>query len=111
MHGPWDHHLALVHDNADPSIAAISLGGVVSDAGVWHFNPAFDGHINRDFPDVKTGAGIYCYEGLRSGRHDGPTLDGRILIQLVDDTELLIEHQSGTCRDSLVFTTPVGYQR
>jgi hypothetical protein len=109
MLGPWDHHLALVHDNVDPSIGAFSIGGILSDAAVWHFTPAADGNINRDFPDVEAGGGIYCFEGLRSGH--GLTLNGRILIQLVDETELLIEHQPGTCRDPLVFTTPVAYQR
>lgn len=39
----------LVRDHVDPALAAISIGGIVTNHGVWLFPPESSGFINRDF--------------------------------------------------------------
>jgi hypothetical protein len=112
MHERWDHHLALVHDNVDPSTAAISIGGIVSEPVVWYFAPEVSGQINRDFTSVKPDGTIYCFEGAVDARQDAGGLEGRLLVHLVSETELMIELQAGLCADEhLSFDAPVTYQR
>jgi len=112
MHDGWDNHLALVHDNVDPSTAAISIGGVFSEPGVWLFTPGPSGQINRDFSSVKPDGTVYCFEGARNAQPGGRGFDGRLLVQLVSGTELMIERQDASCTtDDLTFNTPLSYRR
>lgn len=48
----WDGYLAFVYDHQDPSLAAISVGGIFMDATVWRFIPTSAGTVNRRFSDV-----------------------------------------------------------
>ena len=80
--------MALVHDNVDPTLTAISIGGTVSSAGVWLFAPESTGLVNRDFSAVSA-------EG---GQTPAP-FPGRLLISLNNDTEMLVERQDGDCTD------------
>ena len=95
--------LALVHVNFDPTIEAISFGGSIAPQGELQFTPSHVGRINRSFSEVTPGLTIYCYQGQG--------VAGRILIQLVTSTTLIIEHQSTSCSMGIAFTSPFHYQR
>jgi hypothetical protein len=72
---PEDPHLALVHDNVDPTIPAFSVGTSVTglSPGVYTFTPQPSGLVDRDFPTVAPGS-TYCwnlnnfYDGYPLGR-------------------------------------------
>lgn len=85
---PEDPHLALVHDNIDPTTAVFSVGTSIEglSSGQYSFEPADTGFINRDFDQVSFDGNIYCYEDLADGVI--------VLLQLTTDTSLRIERQS-----------------
>jgi hypothetical protein len=91
-----DHHLALVHQNWDPTIGAFSIGTTVpgTSSNVLMFAALDTGRLNRDFDLVTADGKLYCYE---------PTnLSGHVLVQLVGATQLKIELSTAaaTCGDS-----------
>ena len=109
----WSEELAFVHDHIDPTMAAISIGGVVTGQGVWLFTPEPTGLINRDFSLVRADGQIYCHEGAiaaEGGRGSMP-FPGRLLVSLTSDTEILVEQQAGVCEDDPSFDSPVRYFR
>lgn len=89
--GPEDPHLALVHDNVDPTIPVFSNGttfiGISST--VQQFTPLSTGRVNRDFGDVTADGAAYCYESV------GGASDTIIILQLTDASTLKIEAQNG----------------
>jgi len=99
----WTEHLAFAHDNHDPNIAVISVGGVFTDAGKWEFSEQQTGVVNRKFIDVTADGQTYCYES------EGQA--GRILVKMFSDTELQIEHQHNGCSDDIAMIHPVVYSR
>ena len=87
-----DPHLALVHDNVDPSRGVFSIGTSVPGLGpdAWFFAPRPSGGVNRDFSQVTAHGAIGCYEPVgRSGRPPASPLV--ILLQMTSDTTLRIE--------------------
>ena len=99
----WEKYLAFVQDNEDPEISIVSIGGTFTDSGKWEFTPGNSGVVNREFNDVRADGKIYCYES--------PGKEGRILVQLISDIELKIEHQNGSCTGNFAFTSPTTYNR
>lgn len=95
--------LALAHENYDPRIGAISIGGTIAPRTEWRFDPTHAGTVNREFSEVTPGDSIYCYQSAG--------MPGRILIQLVTDTTITIEHQAGSCSGTVAFVNPFAYQR
>ncbi|MBI1974124.1 hypothetical protein HYS54_04895 [Candidatus Micrarchaeota archaeon] len=98
---PEDAHLALVHDNFDPSRGVFSVGTSTAAsglaAGTYYFSPLHSGLVNRDFGEVRPDGMTYCYEP-RERFSDTRTSGMIILIQLVNERELLIERQeSASC--------------
>lgn len=59
-----DHHLALVHDNTDPTVGVISMGTSVPSVPVtaYPFMPVAAGQINADFSRVTADGSVYCYQ-------------------------------------------------
>ncbi len=98
----WDKHLTFGYDNEEPSKAIIAISGVIGDPLRWVFTPSNSGENNRKFEDVKNDGKIYCYDSGGSGR---------LILQLVSDTELKIEYQSGSCGGRLSFSKPFVYAR
>ncbi len=95
-----DHHLALVHQNWDPTIGAFSIGTMVpgTSPNVLMFAPVDTGRLNRDFDLVTADGKLYCYE---------PTnLSGHVFVQLVSTTQLKIEVSTAaaTCGDSTTWS-------
>jgi hypothetical protein len=91
---PEDPHLALVHDNVNPTLGVFSSGTSV--AGIvdrtYPFTPTSSGLVNRDFDQVTADGNLYCYDGFPTG--GGPGL-GIVLLSMPDATTLRIEHQDG----------------
>ena len=109
----WKNQLALVHDHVDPSLAAISVGGVVMDQGIWLFTPEDSGLINREFSQVQSDGATYCYHGAVSteGGSDPTPFPGRLLLLMPGDFTLLLERQDGDCDGDWELADPVEYQR
>jgi hypothetical protein len=58
---PQAPHLALVHDNVDPTVPVFSVGtSLPAFAGTWTFVPQASGTIDRDFGDVRPGT-LHCW--------------------------------------------------
>ncbi len=92
--GGDDHHVALAHENWDPTIGAFSIGTQLTgtSGGVFNFTPSTTSRTNRDFNLVTTDGNIYCYE---------VTPANHIFTQLVSNTHVKIEFNAGaTCGDS-----------
>lgn len=115
--GSWDKQLSFAHSNYDHSIPIISIGGYFTDAGVWEISPNDNGLINRRFEEVTADGKVYCYTGinpnlgigdhaLNTGEHSG-----KIIVQMVSDTQLQIEKQSGSCTGQERFTEQYVYYR
>lgn len=94
--GNDDPHLALVHDNVDPTEGAFSVGVSIPSlpSTVYLFTPATTGRLNLDFSRVTADGQLYCYEPITTGtRH--------ILLQLTSSTTIRIEGGTGpTCGPS-----------
>ncbi len=110
----WGKLLFLGYDNDLPDQLVISTSGIfVPEPTKWFITPQTNGLVNREFKHVKD-ARLYCYESEADGfdAYEKGVRGGRILIQLVNATELKIEHQSGTCgTGGLSFTNPTTYIR
>ena len=94
--------LGFLHAAIDPSEALISIGGTFTEVGLWRFAAKSSGLINREFSQVTLDGNIYCYD------QDQP---GRILVELLSETKLQIEHQSGSCSGTFAFRDPTTYNR
>ncbi len=101
--GDIQRQLALEHENYDPTVGAISVGGTITSQSIWNFTPSHSGNINREFSEITPGNTVYCYQDSM--------MSGRILIQLVSATSINIEKQSSDCSDNIAFSTPFNYQR
>jgi hypothetical protein len=108
-------NLSLVHDNYNPAIGAISIGGTLQYPTVIHFAPKYNGTINRDFSEVIADGNIYCYhtEGQVDPKDPKKIIKAtdKILLQLNDDHHLTIELQPGTCGTGEAFKKSYMYQR
>jgi hypothetical protein len=105
----WHKQLALIEYNLDPSKSVISIGGVFADTGTWIFEPKTSGQVNRVFADVIVDGKVYCYTG--TGQYGLRKQDGKILVQLVNDVEIKLEHQQGDCSETESFIDPEVYNR
>lgn len=101
--------LALEHSNFDPTYARIVVAGtVLNTADAIEFKPTHSGLINREFSEVTTDGKTYCYDVTGHSNY-GST--GKLLMQLVDDNHLKVEHKDGSCESSESFGNPVIYDR
>lgn len=86
---PEDPHVALVHDNVDPSRPVFSIGTSFPGfgPGVFGFVPQGSGRVDRDFRDVGPDGAAWCWN-----------VGGRRLVAVLDSaTALRLEPQSGAC--------------
>ncbi len=98
----WENHLSFVYDNNDPSKAVVAIAGILMDPAKWVFTPKSSGLYNRKFSDVTSDGNIYCYDEGQSGK---------IILQMINNTMLNIEYQSGSCTTNLGFVIPKIYKR
>jgi hypothetical protein len=92
-----DPHLALVHDNVDPTLGAFSVGTSIPDlpSAVYAFTPAASGPKNADFGRVGADGTVYCYDAPErwwGGRH--------ILLRMPTPTTLEIAAAAGATCDA-----------
>lgn len=99
----WGSELSFADNNHDFPEAMISVGGVFTNNGRWGFTPEHSGFINRAFDEVAPDGNIYCYMDNEKS--------GRIIVELESETDLIIEHQDGSCSEGLGFTNPTTYKR
>ncbi len=103
--------LSLIHNNIDPTLGRIVVGGTfIINGGIIDFTPAHSGTINREFSEVKADGKVYCYED-KSGGGSGWGISGKILLQVIDNNHLKIEHQDDTCGTNEKFKSPFNYER
>lgn len=109
-----DPHLALVHDNVDPSKGAFSIGTTVTSyyTSLNLFTPAQSGRVNLDFDLVAADENIYCYDSLVDSGGNAIS-DTILLIQMTSETALRIERQfaSGCGSGPWAFSSPSTFER
>lgn len=91
-----DPHLALVHDNIDPTRGAFSVGTSIPSlsSGSYFFTPAHSGTTNRDFDEVTNDGIVYCYDDFQNYAGEPTNSQFVILIQLTTTSALQIEAQT-----------------
>ena len=113
--GGWGLILGIVHENFDPAVGVIGVGGTITDPGVLDFMPRSSGIINREPSEVTTDNRIYCYQSdnlsSKINYVNQQQIPGRILFQLVDTRTLKAEHQDGSCDSDFHFSSPTTYHR
>ncbi len=95
-----DPHIALVHDNINPTIGVFSIGTSMEDKGLpsstYNFTPTHSGFFNRDFDEVTPDGNTYCYQA--QGGYSGQHTDYTIILGLLDDKTIRIEGiKGGSC--------------
>jgi hypothetical protein len=76
--------------------------------GAMEYIPNHSGFINREPSEVRADGNTYCYEPQDNLWF---TVGGKILVQLIDDHTLKVEHKEGSCNDNESFITPFVYER
>ncbi len=104
----WSKSISLIHDNVDPTVGILSIGGIITSPAKIQFVPLTSGTINREFSQV-TDNQIYCYEGQSIGFNSQSR--GRVLIQLINSSNLKVEYQNSSCQNNFQFTNPTTYHR
>jgi hypothetical protein len=94
---PESSHIALVHDNIDPTIPSFSIGLSVPglNSNVYHFTPQSTGVINRDFKDITPGPTVYCYTYHAGTGQD--LANTSILVRLESAKALKLELRNCDC--------------
>jgi len=103
-----DPHLALIHDNVDPSVGLFSIGTSIPSlpTSTRLFVPATTGRVNRDFPGVTPDGVIYCYQNFTQ---QPPPPFRHILLQLTAPATVRIEGVLGTlCGDPSTWSFTAG---
>lgn len=101
----WTNELAIVHDNNNPAIGVISVGGVISTAGKVLFTPTSTGQHNREPSQVAADGAIHCYDTDATTTVGSRGMSGRIVLQLIDATHMKIEKQTGACNTNPSFAS------
>ncbi len=100
--------LAFLHNNIDPSQGEISIGGnFTKQAGVMMFKPTHSGNIDREPSEVKSDGSVYCYNSNQGGWN----INGKVIVQLVDNHHMRVEHLAGSCGSGETFKRAFDYQR
>jgi len=106
----WNNALTFGHENNNPNIATVSIGGVFTSPGTFSFLPKSEGLINHEFTQTQTGV-VYCFQSADNVDTESRRTDGSILVQMSTETTLQIEHQQASCGSSFSFTNPTIYNR
>lgn len=105
----WTKYMAMVHDHIDPTIGLVSIGGTISEPGVFSYTPQHSGTINREPSEINPEGQIYCYEPKAENNNN--TFPGRFIVQLVDVYTLKAEFQLRSCDSNIKFNSPTIYER
>ena len=100
--------LAFLHNNLDPTLAEISIGGTIApQAGAIVYKPTHSGTVDREPSEVKSDGQVYCFNQSQMSWN----IQGKVLVQLLNDYHLSVENQPGSCGAQEAFKTPTDYQR
>lgn len=95
-----DQHLALVHDNVDPTKAVFSIGTSIGasglSSGVYSFAPS-SGSYNNDFNSITADGNIHCFRATSN-------TTVTIILQLTSPTAMKIEKVTGDCSTRRTFS-------
>lgn len=80
----WTRTVAFVYDYYDPSKVRVSIGGTIGPAGVWGIDS-----LSPRPETVGTASGLVIYPLINP--FDGGPPVGRVLVQMVSDTQIRIE--------------------
>ena len=105
----WDVYLAFVEHFQYDNVQVVSIAGKFTEPSLFHFQPRNEGVINRDFSQVKPGE-VYCYQSEDIGYVNQAGI-GKIIVKMIDDESLQIEHQDGDCNGNQVFSDFEVYNR
>lgn len=105
--------LAIVHDNLNPQLGVISIGGELTGAieGAFLFVPSHSGRINREPSEVTADGQTYCYDQRSKSGGDQSMFNTKILIQLVDAHHLIASNQTGDCTGQEKITKQYVFER
>lgn len=107
----WNVFLAFVNHYEDSSVQVVSIAGIFTEPSLFKFNPQSNGEINREFSQVVSDGKIYCYEGSSVIRSFEATPLGKVIVEMIDNETLHIEHQLGNCNGSEIFSDYEVYRR
>lgn len=107
----WRSILSIVHDNINPSIGVIAIGGTITHPSTVDFTPTQNGSVNREPSQVKADGKVYCYQNNLPPTTNSPQTSGKVLVQLINLTSLKIENQQGRCNGNDAFLKPYTYNR
>jgi hypothetical protein len=107
----WNVYLAFVNENDFPDVQVVSVAGIFTNSSKFKFTPKASGRINREFSQVTADGDVYCYQAEDVGKSHEPVPSGKILVQLISDLQLKIEHKSGICSNNEGFVNPEIYNR
>lgn len=83
---PEDSHLAVVHDNVDPTKGVVSIGTTFPGAtGAHRFEPKGSGLVDREPSQVTADGSLYCYD----------LTSGAMLFRLTNPATLRAEYNDG----------------
>ncbi|MBN1271392.1 MAG: hypothetical protein JXB26_03905 [Candidatus Aminicenantes bacterium] len=94
---PEDPHMALVHDNVDPTSPIISMGTSVPgfNSGMYTFTPLAAGQVDREFNQVTPDGLIYRYIPVR-WFDLAPPPNTVLLVKMMSSTRIRVEKQALT---------------
>ena len=110
--GATGQGISFIHNNITPTQGEVVVGGEMSNqlTGVLNFVPTHSGATNREPSEIKADGQIYCYSsGVQT--NSGQIIADKILVQLIDNTHIKAENQSGSCGSSEAFKTPYTFER
>ncbi|MDB5161468.1 MAG: hypothetical protein JWO96_848 [Candidatus Saccharibacteria bacterium] len=108
--GDWNSHLSLVHNNLDPAVGILGVGGKITSPATYAFTPVHSGTINREPGETSAGT-TYCYQFDNQSVRISNAGTGKILLQLTDNLNLKAEHKDGACTTGESFSNPINYYR
>ncbi|MBT6326158.1 MAG: hypothetical protein HOJ35_09320 [Bdellovibrionales bacterium] len=92
---PEDNHLALVYDNVNPALGAVSAGDLFPTLYAHTFTIKNSGLVNRDFSNISPGNNVYCFD----------ISNGRFLLKMEAEKQIKVEYQDLTnCSSEYSFT-------
>lgn len=106
----WNGQLALVHNNIDPSIGLLGVGGKISQPAKVAFKPRHSGTTNRE-PSETTAGTVYCYQDEGLLENNSNPASGTYLIELVDNNTLKVAYQASSCGTSANLSNPTLFYR
>lgn len=88
--------------------------GIVQKPGMFLFKVNHEGFVNRDPSEIKDFSNIYCFYSDRTiptSFFGAEEMTGKVLVQLLNESTMKIEHQNGSCGVNEGFKNPFIYER